>query len=401
MRLLLRVSLFAALITLAHAGETRRGTPWPPLDGQLMGELALSSIRGAPSLHWTVRSDPRGERGRRIVLAADGAGAKIRAEIDLDLAGRAGTWKITQADLEAAKWSGILAKWSPQTGPGWAVAGELSVTGSGTFSAGGGLVGELVVKLRNGTLGDASAGWRLEGISLDGRFAIDQTAGSIRSVTPATVNVRVIATKRFGARNLTIDGFLQGLRTFAVHAARVEIAGGTMVSAPCAVELQPVRIVTDVTFNRIGLQDVAALVPGLVASARGRVDGQMHLTWTAVGGFEIGSGTLTMQHDEWAEVRLMPSPGLITGNLPPKVLQFYPGLGDLETGKIPLKPEILEVSFTPQGDAEGRTASIHLAGGPVDPNLRAPVDLVINVRGPLESLIKFGTSSRMHFGGKP
>jgi len=31
--------------------------------------------------------------------------------------------------------------------------------------------------------------------------------------------------------------------------------------------------------------------------------------------------------------------------------------------------------------------------------LRAPIDLTINVRGPLESLVKFGTNSRLRFGG--
>jgi hypothetical protein len=69
-------------------------------------------------------------------------------------------------------------------------------------------------------------------------------------------------------------------------------------------------------------------------------------------------------------------------------------------GQMPLRAEVLEVTFTPLGDAAGRTAWVHLAGGPVDPNLKAPIDLTVNVQGPLQSLIRFGTNSRLRFGGQ-
>jgi hypothetical protein len=48
------------------------------------------------------------------------------------------------------------------------------------------------------------------------------------------------------------------------------------------------------------------------------------------------------------------------------------------------------MTFTPDGDAEGRTAVIHLEGGPADPRLRAPINLTFNVRGPLQELMNFG-----------
>jgi hypothetical protein len=35
----------------------------------------------------------------------------------------------------------------------------------------------------------------------------------------------------------------------------------------------------------------------------------------------------------------------------------------------------------------------------VDPALKSPVVLQINVRGPLESVVKFGTHSKLRFGG--
>ena len=49
----------------------------------------------------------------------------------------------------------------------------------------------------------------------------------------------------------------------------------------------------------------------------------------------------------------------------------------------------------------GRTARLHLAGAPVDPDVKAPVILDLNVNGPLEKLINLGLDSRLSFGSKP
>src|SRR5690606_14321121 len=105
-------------------------------------------------------------------------------------------------------------------------------------------------------------------------------------------------------------------------------------------------------------------------------------------GVQIGNGTLALRAGETADLRLAPTPGLLSSSLPETVLKVYPGLGKIETGEVPIRAERLEVAFTPSGDAQGRTAAIRVVGGPEDPRLRAPVDLNINVRGPLEQLIK-------------
>ena len=78
--------------------------------------------------------------------------------------------------------------------------------------------------------------------------------------------------------------------------------------------------------------------------------------------------------------------------------RHYPGLVQLEAGGVPLRARELEVLLTPAGDPEGRTARVRLKGGPADPALQAPVDLEVNVRGPLDSLVQFGTHHRVRFG---
>jgi hypothetical protein len=41
---------------------------------------------------------------------------------------------------------------------------------------------------------------------------------------------------------------------------------------------------------------------------------------------------------------------------------------------------------------------VSITGGPADPALRAPVVLEVNVRGPLDQVVAFGTHSRLRFG---
>jgi hypothetical protein len=154
------------------------------------------------------------------------------------------------------------------------------------------------------------------------------------------------------------------------------------------------------TARLVGL-DIVALkdfFPPVLIAARGRLDGSMILFRTAAG-IEIGAGRLVLPEGETAELRLAPTPGLLSSSLPASVLKYYPGLRKIEMGEVPLRADHLEVAFDPRGDEMGRTASVHLIGGPVDPSLRSPIDLTINVRGALDALMKFSTDSRLRIGG--
>jgi len=54
----------------------------------------------------------------------------------------------------------------------------------------------------------------------------------------------------------------------------------------------------------------------------------------------------------------------------------------------------------PEGDPAGRSATVHLVGGPSDPSLRAPLILDLNIVGPLEPLVNLGVKLGMQSGGK-
>ena len=387
------------------AAATTRALAWtlPALSGELRGELTPTLFPGAPALQWEIVAQRTTGTTRHVVIAAQGNGARVRAEADFDVRTGGGSWVLHDAVLDGRFWFAPFFQWLGGAVAGIVGGGELRLQGRGTFR-GGMPAGNVAVTFRRGNLRSAEGKWTLDGISLDGEFAIDGRERTVQSASPVKIFVQTISTSRYGARNFSIEGRLTDLRSLRVETAHIEIAGGDAVASPCIVSLIPFEIQVDVAFKRVGLQDIAALVPGLLSDARGRVDGRAHVGWTPGGGLQLGDAAISANNDEPTEIRLAPFPGLITDYVPQsvreKVLQQYPGLGLIETGKVPLRSTLLEAVYTPKGDASGRTAYVHLMGGPVDPKLRAPVDLEINVRGPIQPLIKFGTDPRLHFGAQ-
>ncbi len=401
MRVPKRVLLLFAILTMARAASD---WPLPPLDGELSGDFAATIVPDAPSLHWRVVSQSTGEHTRHLLVRVTGPGTDVRLDADVNLANRISTWTLVDAKLDLARWAAALSHEVPALS-GNSISGTLSVTGSGVVQNNE-PSGTIAVSVREAVVRNAAAGWSLDGISLNGDFAVDAAASVIRSAGPLTLNVRTITTKRFGARNLTVNGMLQDLQTFALAAARIEIAGGDLVAAPATVELQPLRLALDVTVNRIGLQDVAALVPTALLSAHGRVDGTMRIGWTAKNGIELGKGHLILRSDEPAQVTLKPFPGLLTGGLPGWLMKLppwlvrwsIPNLREAELGRAPIDARSLDVTFSPQPDSEGRTAVAHLVGVPNGATARTPVDITANVYGPLNALIHLGTSTNFTIG---
>lgn len=387
--------LLVAVAAVARAEDPR---PWlfAPVDGNLSGEVALRTIAGAPVLHWTLTNERGSDRVQHVALAVDGPGTKIRVEAELDAASQTGTWKITAASLDLATWNQAIGQ-RLSAPPGVTLTGKAGFTGSGVYrnripS------GEIGVVIRDATVRDTSAGWRLDGVGLDARFAIDLAAATIRSAAPLTLTVKTITTSRFGARNLTVDGELKDGKTFALRSAQLEIAGGEMSAAPCTVDLTPFAIAVDLTLNRIGLQDVAALVPNALVSAYGRVDGVVHLSWSTASGFELGQGHLVLRSDAPAEVTLKPAPGLFTARMNEWVVRWIlPALRRAELGQVPIEAKSLDIAFSPIPDAEGRTAVIHLTGSPKGKQ-RIPIEMDTNVHGPLQTFIDLGTKQGVSLG---
>lgn len=364
----------------------------PPLDGELGGEFFTYKIEGAPPLQWKLKLRTPQPGVRAFEVTFSGPGTELRAEAQIDQQGN-GTWRLHESTLDLAYWAWASLDYIGEEFRGATTSGTVTFSGEGTW-LGGVMHGRARVALREGMLDHPGRKVKVEGIDLALELVELQQR---RSAAGQSLRWRkgVFGRIPFGRGHVA---FSLKREQVSVEEASVEVFGGELVLA--AFGFSTARREMSVIARVVGVQveEVLQFLPRIVASARGRVDGSVAIHRSPEG-IQIGSGNLALRSDEPAEVRLAPTPGLISASLPPTVLEYYPGIGKIETGEIPLRAEKLEISFMPQGDAQGRTAVLHLAGGPVDPSLRAPVNLTINVRGPLDQLIRFGMDSRVQMGG--
>jgi hypothetical protein len=380
----------------------------PAVEGAITGELKLFPQLPDFALPWKLSLGAAAGGAQTFTFALDAAGTRLRASGQVELATGDGSWRIDEAQVDAAAWLGALA---PRLGPafsGVVALGTVGVTGTGTLRQGQ-VVGGIKVEWRGGYLRNTEQGWAFEGIVFEGDFEIDGGAARLVSTTPFELTIGTITTARFGARNFSLHGWLNEQRTLSVRAARVEIAGGELTADPFEIPLPSFAINANVRINRVGLQDIVLLVPAAgLAEARGRIDGVARVKWTEGVGIQLGVGHLTIRDDEPAIVRLTPAPGLLTGHVPEYfdllptwmgplsrwVRQVDPAFGNmqsLELGQADLRVKTLNVLLTPEGDDKGRSATVRLVAQPASPHSAVKeVTFDVNVAGPLNAVLKLG-----------
>ncbi len=141
------------------------------------------------------------------------------------------------------------------------------------------------------------------------------------------------------------------------------------------------------------------LLPDIFTQASGRLDGYMDLTRDA-NGISVGAGYLGLREGVPALLQFVPRPGILSAALPPAINKLYPGILQMETAGIPLQADALEFRFEPNGDEMGRTAWVHVAGRPADPAFKGPIDLTMNIRGPLNEVFNAGANSTLRLMGR-
>ncbi len=392
-KVILSLALVAPVASAASAADSTR---IPPLEGELTGRLLVTRLGGAPELEWKLELRAGKPFERRVGFEASGRGLSVRGEAVLDPFGE-GAWEITAAQIDLGEWFGWVA---PQFGPTLSavtMAGALQVSGRGTWR-GGKLGGSASLSLREGRFDDAGRKVMLEGISVDVEVA-DLAA---RRTEPEQV-----FTWRSGRYDVVplgvgrIEFLLDGDR-LSVNQAAIDIFGGELSTGSLVMSTSRPEFSVIARMQGIAVEQILFLLPPVLAEGVGRLDGQVALDRDA-DGLRIGDGRLALREGETADLRLAVKPGWLSTSLPPDIVKYFPGFRKIESGEIPVRARVLEMTFTPLGDAEGRTAWVHLVGGPSDPELTAPIDTRVNVRGPLDELVKIGadmgTNSRLRFKG--
>jgi hypothetical protein len=382
------------------------GMALPPVTGELSGEVRAFKLPGAPGLHWRAVLRPGANGTREGEVEIEGVGTSLRAHVTVGAAG-VGSWELAGSELDAATWFPVLGNFIGSLADGVTATGRVELSGRGEWDASG-VNGTVEVAWRDALLRSEAGGWSLAGVTLQAALEIDSAKGLVKTRGPAELAVGTVTTRRFGARNLAMRAELKEDRSLAVSEARGEIAGGEVTLDPFVLSLTPPVIDVHVRINHVGLQDVAALVPAGLADARGRVSGNVRMSWSAANGFELGAGRLRLDRDETAAVRLASSPGLLTSHVPerfnllpswtgPLAKWFrpkdpaYPEMQAIELGKKELRVESLDLQLTPEGDALGRTATVRIVAKPeIADSMVKQVTFDINVAGPLAAVLKLG-----------
>ena len=413
-----------------HSGRSKRGVRWftgifliglllavsrgqatgflPPVEGEVAGELKLFPQNPEFTLPWKLALKAASMDGQAFGFSIDGAGAHLRASGQIDLVTGDGSWKIDEAQIEAAAWFAAYALKLAPALAGAVVEGTVSITGAGTLRQGQ-VAGRINVEWRDGALRHAEQGWALEGVAFKGEFLVDAAGLRLESVSPFEFTVSTVSTARFGARNIFVNARLNERRALAVTSARVEIAGGQATLDPCEVPLSPPTVNAVLRFSRVGLQDIVLLVPAAgLDDARGRIDGVVRIKWTESLGIQLGVGSLAIREDEPATVRLTRSPGLLTARVPqyfdllPSWMgplarwirpenPAYGNMQSIELGQSDLRVKTLDVLLTPEGDEQGRSATVRLVAQPTQPGTAVKeVSFDVNVSGPLNAVLKLG-----------
>lgn len=361
----------------------------------MAGELQLGPAGLAPPLAWKIAVRTERPREREITLSLDAPDFRLRAESRLDPAGE-GTWRVTEAEVKLDNWYGWIA---PDFLPSFgsvSMAGILQFRGELSWRDHQ-LGGHLLVSLREGRIDDPAHKLLLEGVSVD--VEVSDLAG------PRTDPAQVF-TWRSGRYDIVelgvgrIEFALEG-EQIRVNEAAIDVFGGELRVPSLVMSTRKPEFSVIATMVGVDVEKMLFMLPAVLAEAHGKLDGNVSLTRDA-SGIKIGKGGFKLREGETADLRLAVKPGWLSTSLPPEIVKYFPGFQKMERGEIPIRARTLEVTLTPQGDAEGRTAWVHLAGGPSDPELTAPLDAKINVRGPLDELVKIGaelgTDSRLKFG---
>jgi hypothetical protein len=345
-------------------------------------ELAVGiNARLTPQNNWEAR------------VQATGPGLALQGKLDYDMAKDVVTFQLPAMSLDLKEWQAFVQRLVLLPGGKWDLAGLI------TGSAEGRLAGKQLstggsVHLREGRAAHPQGTVIAEGIEADLEF----TDFAKVITQPGTLRVREVRTGQLALRDLAAGIALDGTSKIVVNQVSFKALGGTVSTEPFNYFPDRRELETVVLVDGINIEEVMALTRDLPAKAEGRVNGRFPLRLDD-SGVRLGTGWLQLKPGVQAQVQFNAT-GLLTGGAAPSS-PSYAVLKKIESGLLKLKVSELRLDIRPPNAPAGRSARLHIAGEPVDPDVKAPVILDLNVNGPLEKLINLGLDSRLSFGSKP
>lgn len=323
---------------------------------------------------------------------AQGPGLAAQVEAEFAPATARLDFQLKQAQVDLALWQGFIQSLVVLPGGRWDLAGQVSATARGSY-AGNKLVAQGTVALREGRFHWPERDVTAEGVSADFTF---QDFERIIS-EPGRVTIRELRAGQITAREVDLGLAFDGPEKFSVTHATLQAFGGRLTAEPFRFFPRNNELEFTVVADGIIVEQVMALAKDVPARARGVVDGRLPIRVDA-GGLRLGTGWLEIKRGTYAEVQF-DAAGLLTSGVAP-TNPSYPTLKKVESGLLRLQLTELRLDIRPPNQPAGRSATIKIAGEPVDKEVKAPVNLSLNVNGPIEQLLNLGLDRRINFGGK-
>lgn len=370
--------------------------PWEaPLDELSVDGQLVVKAAGVPAQELTVKIAARQVSGNtweaRVEAAGPGFGFQGEARYDpivdiLDI-------KVPAISLEVKPWQDFVQRLVVLPGGTWEMDGKFTADASGR------LVGKKLalvgnVHLREGRLANSERHVTAEGIEADLEF----TDLAKLMTKPGSLRVRELRPGQLALRDIKAEFTIVNTNQIGVAKASLQTLGGRVSMEPFNYFPSQRDLETVVLVEGISIAEVMGLTQDLPAKATGRVNGRFPIRIDD-SGLRLGTGWLQLMPGVHADIQFNTS-GLLTSGVSTKN-PSYAVLKKIESGLLQLKISELRLDIRPPDAPPGRSAQLHIAGEPVDPTVKAPVILDLNVNGPLEKLINLGLDSRLSFGSKP
>ncbi|MBI2814436.1 MAG: YdbH domain-containing protein [Opitutae bacterium] len=327
------------------------------------------------------------------IVRADGPGLSLRGEGSYDPGRDDLAFKVPAAELDLKVWQDFVRRLVLLPGGAWELEGRFTGQAEGRL-AGKKLTTTGSVRLRDGRAKNAALAVTAEGIEAGLEFT--DLAGLVSQ--PGAVRVRELRAGQLALREVDAGLALGGPDKITVQRASFQTLGGAVAVEPFNYFPSQREAELVVLVDGIDIAAVLALTQDLPARATGRVNGRFPLRIDA-GGLRLGTGWLQLKPGVYAEMQF-DATGLLTRGASASS-PGYAVLKKVESGLLKLKITEMRLDIRPPNAPPGRSATLHIAGEPVDPDVKAPVVLDLNVNGPLEKLLNLGLDSRVSFGSKP
>lgn len=295
--------------------------------------------------------------------------------------------------LELQSWQAWTQQWMPVPGGPWEFAGVLTGEAKGSWRDGQ-LVAAGNFHLREARFANTRLGITAEKVESD--LEVTDLA---RFLTPkATVRAGLVTSGKIVATAVNAEFSRTVPERFDVARVSARALGGALSIEPFAYRLDSPVLEAVIRAEGIRAEEVLALTQNLPAQATGALSGRMPVRYEG-SQLRFGTGWLGLQEGSSAEIQFR-AEGLLTAGTSPKS-PSYAVLKKVEDGILKLKVNELRLEIRPPNVPANRSAQLHVVGTPVDPTVKAPVTLDLNVNGPFESLLNLGLKSQLSTGTKP